>query len=324
MKSVGKSKGGEDLYVYKDIEVAVEERNGTFDATFDYDIEEDDTVKFSTGFLSNPQDAVQEACQVIDIIDNSSDGNVAFRCIWNVTLSDVLKRDCVCLDTLPPSLAKSISQYADDYRSRRLKDNPRRSRVKDTLASLARRYRSFDDYEEQYWKDCGRGIYWIATTNPEFRIGPLQESQMLARQLRVFCSPEVALLNATVARDPSGGREVYVAELDLSALDPGEDYVPIPGDPEGREEYGIGASIIRNVSRVRTHRVIPEKKALRVAKYQGGLMPSSKGALMRQWQTANDVDEIAAAERRELRRQKKLAKQQEEVEIIKATIEKAG
>ena len=74
---------------------------------------------------------------------------------------------------------------------------------------------------------------------------PLQESQMLARQLRVFCSPEVALLNATVARDPSGGLEVYVAELDLSALEPGEDYVPIPGDPEGKEEYGIGASIVR-------------------------------------------------------------------------------
>jgi hypothetical protein len=46
-------------------------------------------------------------------------------------------------------------------------------------------------------------------------------------------------------------------------------------------------------------------------------MPSSKGALMRQWQTANDVDEIAAAERRELKRQKRLAKQQAEVEMLK-------
>jgi hypothetical protein len=325
VRKVGKSSGGNDLYVYKDVEIALEERDGTFDATFDYDIEEDDTVKFSTGFLTNPEDAVQEACQVIDIIDNSDDGNIAFRCIWNVTLSDVLQRDCVCLDSLPKSLADDISKYADDYDARRSPlSNPRRSRVKDTLAAMARRYKSFDEYENQYWEDCGRGIYWIATSNPEFRIGPLQESQMLARQLRVFCSPEVALLNATVARDPSGGLEVYVAELDLSALEPGEDYVPIPGDPEGKEEYGIGASIVRNVSRVRTHRVIPEKKALRVAKYQGGLMPSSKGALMRQWQTANDVDEIAAAERRELKRQKRLAKQQAEVEMLKATVDKVG
>ena len=58
---------------------------------------------------------MQEACQVIDIIDNSGDGNIAFRCIWNVTLSDVLQRDCVCLDSLPKSLADDISKYADDY-----------------------------------------------------------------------------------------------------------------------------------------------------------------------------------------------------------------
>ena len=45
---------------------------------------------------------------------------------------------------------------------------------------------------------------------------------------------------------------------------------------------------------------------------------------MRQWQTANDVDEIAAAERRELKRQKRLAKQQAEVEMLKATVDKAG
>ena len=49
MRKVGKSSGGNDLYVYKDVEIALEERDGTFDATFDYDIEEDDTVKFSTG-----------------------------------------------------------------------------------------------------------------------------------------------------------------------------------------------------------------------------------------------------------------------------------
>ena len=39
-----------------------------------------------------------------------------------------------------------------------------------------------------------------------------------------------------------------------------------------------------------------------------GLMPSSKGALMRQWQTANDVDEIAAAERRETETSKETGK----------------
>ncbi len=317
MKKVGKSSNGADLHEYKDVEISVEERDNTFDATFDYDLSEDDTVTFSTGFLEDRGDAIEEACQVIDIIDSSDNGNVAFRCIWNVTLSDVLKRDCVCLDSLPDSLARSIVKYADDYDRRRMKRNPRRSRVKDTLAAMARRYKSFDEYEDQYWDDCGRGIYWIATSNPEFRIGPLQESQMLARQLRVYCSPEVALLNASIARDPSGGVEVYVAELDLSALDPGVDYVPIQGDPENKEKYGIGANIIRNVSRVRTHRVIPEAKALRVAKYQGGLMPSSRGELMRQWQTANDVDEIAAAERRELKRQKRLAKQQAEVEMLK-------
>jgi len=318
MENVGKSRDGNDLTVYKDVEIAIEERNGKFDATFDYDLDEYDTVKFSTGFIDGRDVALEEAVQVIDIIDNADDGNQAFQCIWRVTLTDMLGRDCVCLDQLPPRLAISIREYSADYDRRRSPiGNPRRSRVKDTLDLMARRYKSFDEYEDQYWDDCGRGIYWIATSNPEFRIGPLQESQMLARQLRVYCNPEIALLNANVARDPRFGNEVFVAELDLSALEPGEDYVPIPGDPEGKEDYGIGANIIRNVSRVRTHRVIEESKAKRVGKYQMGLMPSSRGELMRQWQKANDVDEIAAAERRELRRQKRLAREQREVESLK-------
>jgi len=311
MERVGTSRDGHDLTVYKDIEIAVEERGGKYDATFDYDLDEFDTIKFSTGFLASKDDALEEALQVIDIIDRADNGSQAFQCIWNVTLTDMLGRDCVCLDQLPPELAISIRGYSSDYDRRRSPlPNPRRSRVKDTLDQMARRFKSFDEYQDQYWDDCGRGIYWIATSNPEFRIGPLQESQMLARQLRVYCNPEVALLNTNIARDPGQGTEVYVAELDLSALEPGVDYVPVQGDPEGKEDFGIGANILRNVSRVRTHRVIEESKAKRVGKYQGGLMPSSKGELMRQWQTANDVDEIAAAERRELRRQKRRAREQ--------------
>lgn len=315
MNKVGKDNKGRDLYVFNDVEIAVEERDGKYDATFDYDLEEHDTVTFSTGWMDNPGHAVEEAVQVIEIVDRADNGDQAFQCIWNVTLTDMLQRDCVCVEQLPERLRPLIEEYAREYdRRRNTISNPRRSRVKDTLDRMARRFKSFDEYEDQYWDDCGRGIYWIATSNPEFRIGPLQESQMMARQLRVYCNPEIALLNASVARDPGQGTEVYVAELDLSALDPGVDYVPIPGDPEGKEEYGIGANIIRNVSRVRTHRVIEEAKAKRVGKYQMGLMPSSRGELMRQWQTANDVDEIAAAERRELRRQKRLAREQRQAE----------
>ena len=181
-----------------------------------------------------------------------------------------------------------------------LVENPRRSRVKDAIAIEARKFLRFEDFEESYWKKCGRGIYWISTFDPEFRIGPREVSMALDQKLIAYCSPFEALKGANATKP-------YVAELDLSALDPGEDFLIVGGRND--EDYTSVIRILR-ADLVRTHRVIDSEKAQRVHKYQRGLLPVSKEELIDVWTISNSADSIEEERLRKERAEKRRRRKQ--------------
>lgn len=187
---------------------------------------------------------------------------------------------------------------------RELIDNPRRSRVKDSLAEEARKYKTFEDFERHYWRNAGRGIFWIATRDPEFKIGPKEIDDAAKGKFFLYTSPFEALkgVNAT---------KPFVAEVELkSQAEEGVDYEHVEPRPD---EPDTSTSIqVINTEALTTYRVIPADKARRVHIYQRGLLPVSRQELMDAWLIARSPDSDARRKHRRRRRlPEELAAEQE-------------
>ena len=311
--------GRVDLFEYKGLEIRLERRDRPdgrrFDCTFDYDEEGERAVKISTGWLVAESDAIEEACEIIDMLDASNNKKSALQCLWNVQLTDVLGRDCVCLETLPPKQRAMFRSHIENYKTRRAQSrpisNPRQSRVQVALRRMAQNYEDFEDFQDTYWHDCGRGVYWYATRNKNFEMGIPQYALAGGVGLDVWCSPAIALRYAGLGRQD---KDVYLAELDLSALRPGKDYQFISEvQEEDGAEFSVGAKILSEAaaSKVYVQRVVSEKKARRISRYQTGIVPTSKSELYYAWKFANDPDEVARMDRVEKKRLRRLKRERE-------------
>ena len=129
--------------------------------------------------------------------------------------------------------------------------------------------------------------------------------------LDVWCSPAIALRYAGLGRQD---KDVYLAELDLSALRPGKDYQFISEvQEEDGAEFSVGAKILSEAaaSKVYVQRVASEKKARRISRYQTGIVPTSKSELYYAWKFANDPDEVARMDRVEKKRLRRLKRERE-------------
>jgi len=186
-----------------------------------------------------------------------------------------------------------------------IRKNPRRSRVRESLRTQARRYDRFDDFERAYWLECSRGIWWIPTDNPEFSIGPRESSLAIKGQLYAWCSPMQALAGPNA-------RKLFVAELDLGELRVGIDYEPVFKD--GR----TSTSQIRILkpSLIRTIRKVPADRALRVQRYQKGLWPLSREELLNEWAIARSPEEVALGQRRAQRKSRQRRRGDDDDKIL--------
>jgi len=293
-----------NVWLLDGFEVQTEERNGLWSASWDYD----DKDTFATYFeFPSEEAALAEAEMIADwqyewsqmSKKDARDDKAAWRRIRNAArelrtdnIDDILEAADVDVER---ERAERMAQSAVSYLERSgqlLEQNPRRSRIKDALANEARKFERFDDFEQSYWNECSRGIYWIATSDPEFRMGPREMALSLDGKLFAYCSPFEALKgpNAT---------QPFIAEIDLGALDRGVDFEVI--EPKGDDGYTSVIKINR-ADLVRTVRVIPSEKGPRVHNYARSLLPVSKEELMDVWLISNSPDEISAFERRKRRR----------------------
>jgi len=172
--------------------------------------------------------------------------------------------------------------------------NPRNSLVKDALFAEAVSYRNFQDFSRAYWDDCARGIYWYATNEKAFEVGPVEKKLVADGKFYVSCNPQIALSG------PRGEGKKYVVELDVTRL----------GSADFRIKRGSGGTEIRIVSgieRVKPMRILDAEQATRAWRWQKGLLPPSKDELFKVWKAAWKKEE-RKKEREEQRRERKREK----------------
>ena len=156
--------------------------------------------------------------------------------------------------------------------------NPRNSLVKDALAAEAVSYKTFEEFSRAYWDDCARGIYWFASNEKSFEVGPLERRMVKEGKFYVSCNPELALSG------PRGQGKKYVVELDVTKL----------GSADFRVKRGTGGTEIRIVSgieRVKPMRIMDGAQAKRSWRWQKGLLPPSKDELFKFWEKSWEKEE---------------------------------
>jgi hypothetical protein len=164
--------------------------------------------------------------------------------------------------------------------------NPRRSKVKDALAAEGVRYKQFSEFAERYWNDCARGIYWIATDEEHFELGPKDAAAAAKGKLVVGCNPTFALMG-------KNEEKAYVAELNVNRLAPGD--IAVKRGTDGSEIKLLkttGVEILRTVD---------AEKAVRAFKYQQSLLPSSKEQLRLFWEWAWEREQLMLQKKEEKR-----------------------
>lgn len=183
--------------------------------------------------------------------------------------------------------------------------NPRRSKVKDALATEALRFKKFDEFADRYWNDCARGIYWVATDNSNFFLGDREYASAARGRFTVGCNPSFALSGKNEDKD-------YVAELNVNRLGPGNIAVR-------RGTNGAEIKLLK-LDGVEVLRVVPAEKAIRAFRYQQGLLPSSKEQLREFWEWAWEREQDRLEKEREkevrasIRAERKLAREQKKLE----------
>jgi hypothetical protein len=154
-------------------------------------------------------------------------------------------------------------------RSRSMKENPRRSKVKDALAAEAIRYKKFKDFADRYWNDCSRGIYWYGTSDPSFRFGQFERKRAAQKKFILHCSPEEATKRG----------EKYAVEMNVNGLRMGMMNIL-------RTEAGAEVRVTGGLDAIRVMRIMTRDKAIRSYRYALGLLPSSKTELYKFWKSA--------------------------------------
>jgi len=172
-------------------------------------------------------------------------------------------------------------------RERTLKENPRRSKVKDALAAEVIRYPKFKDFAERYWNDCARGIYWYGTNDPAFRFGQYERQQADRKKFILYCSPE----------DATKGGEKYVVEMNVNGLKLGAMNIL-------RTEAGAEVRVLRGLDAIRIMRIMPRDKAMRAYRYALGLLPSSKTELYKFWKSSWQKHKAAEEKERKAEQRK--------------------
>ena len=175
-------------------------------------------------------------------------------------------------------------------------ENPRRSKVKDALASESIRFSNFDDFAKAYWLDCASGFYWYATNQEHFHITSKEEGVSGAGRFSVACNPEFAIVGA------ANENKKYVAEIDVTALAP-KDFKVIRGAD------GTKIKIVSNLDKAKVTRVLEVDRALRSWKYQQSLLPSSKDQLRIFWKGAHKAEKERVA--KEAAHKEKVRKREE-------------
>ncbi len=158
------------------------------------------------------------------------------------------------------------------------KQNPRNSLVKDALAAEAVSYKTFEEFSRAYWDDCARGIYWFASNEKSFEVGPLERRLVKEGKFFVSCNPDLALSG------PRGKGKKYVVELDVTKL----------GSADFRVKRGTSGTEIRivgGIERVKPMRIMDAAQAKRSWRWQKGLLPPSKDELFKFWQKAWEKEE---------------------------------
>ncbi len=167
--------------------------------------------------------------------------------------------------------------------------NPRRSVLKDALATELLQYKTFDDFARAYWENCSRGIYWFPTNDRGFDIGDAEKKLSKQGKFIVSCNPELAL------KSPKGKGKKYVAELNVTALSSNDYRIK-------RGSAGSEIKIVRNLNKVKVLRVLNTKKAARSLIWQQSILPSSKDELRKFYNQV--VEKDRAKKEREMEKKK--------------------
>lgn len=165
--------------------------------------------------------------------------------------------------------------------------NPRRSKVKDSLAIEATRHKKFSDFASEYWDACARGLYWYPTDEKRFHIGDAEKRLISKGAFTVYCSPSLAL--------QGNAKTKYVAELDLTKVP--KSYIKVKRGDDGAE-----ITITDGADQIKILRVLESSQAKRAYKWQLSILPSSKEELRKFWESSwkirNEKAERAAIRRR--------------------------
>lgn len=157
------------------------------------------------------------------------------------------------------------------------------------LAKLAKHYKTFEEFENDYQLKNFHGIYWHLTTNPNFVINPKQSPTDLSSlaggsrgEPGLMVSTDISNWHATF-----NGLRQYAAQIDLSDLIPNMDYRDV--------KRGFGHEIyVFKPEGVKVIKVLPISKALKqnYDDYRRNL-PQNREQLKRLYDLAhqNDIKE---------------------------------
>lgn len=155
--------------------------------------------------------------------------------------------------------------------------NPRPSIAKVALATLANRIDDFEEFADQYWNECARGVYYIPVHKEDFGFSKKEYDQAQAGKFYAACSPALAMkLRREDADAP------YIAEIRT---------IDVPHDKIRPVKKGIrGAVAIDRLTQVEILRVMDRDKAMRAWRWQNSVLPSSKSSLYEFWEKAREKE----------------------------------
>ena len=161
--------------------------------------------------------------------------------------------------------SRSVSDFLSGFRPSSLRG----------LAAEALKCNDFEEFQSEFLGQIKHGTYWHVTDNPNFSIdlnsGPRDRSSMNPTGDRPYVGKLMATSDLEHWADYYSSTREYAAELDLSALDPGEYYQVSRGF--GNEFF------ITAPEKVRVLRVLPLEKALRAHRYRHSKLPGNSEAL---------------------------------------------
>lgn len=177
--------------------------------------------------------------------------------------------------------------------------NPRPSVAKVALATLANRIDDFEEFADQYWNECARGVYYVPVNEEDFSFSKKEYDLAEAGKFYAACSPELALkLRRADANAP------YIAEIRT---------VDVPHEYIRPVKKGVkGAVAIDRLTQVEILRVMSRDKAMRAWRWQNSVLPSSKSSLLEFWEKAREKEGARRRKKRQKEEVKRARKERRE------------